>query len=68
MVVFLKTSEEATCQPSDTCDWSYTAIVPEVTTINHIWDTTSQKWQLVVQGTGFTGTIDTTEFSVGRMV
>jgi hypothetical protein len=24
MVVFLKTSEEATCEPSETCDWVYT--------------------------------------------
>ena len=68
MVVFLKTSEEASCQPSATCDWSYTSFVPEVTIVDPIWDTTSQKWQVVVQGTAFTGTIDTTEFSVGGKV
>lgn len=38
MIVFLKTSEEATCDPKETCEWTYTAKVPTVTSINTIWD------------------------------
>lgn len=30
MIVFLKTSEEATCVPNDTCGWNYTADIPTV--------------------------------------
>jgi hypothetical protein len=64
MIVFLKTSEEALCVPNNTCEWTYTSSIPEVTNIATQWDATSQKYQVVVTGTGFTGTTDTTELFV----
>jgi hypothetical protein len=30
MIVFLKTSEEATCVPNDTCAWTYSSAIPTV--------------------------------------
>jgi len=61
MLVFLKTSEEASCVPNDTCDWMYTSNIPELTNITTNWDTASAKWQVIVNGTGFTGDASTTE-------
>ena len=67
MLVFLKTSEEATCVPNDTCAWTYTARIPEVTNITTEWDDRAEKYHVVVTGTGFTGTVDTTSlFSEGK--
>lgn len=60
MLVFLKTSEEATCIPSDTCAWTYTSAIPTVRNISTNWNTTSKKWQVIVNGTDWSGSADTT--------
>jgi hypothetical protein len=44
MLVFLKTSEEATCVPNNVCDWSVTANIPEVTNITTFWDNSTNKY------------------------
>lgn len=64
VITFLKTSEEALCVPNATCAWTYTSTVPEVTGFRTQWDSSSQYWTVVVTGTGFTGTTDTTELNV----
>ena len=68
MVVYLKVSEEAKCEPKEKCDWTYTGFIPEITAVETVWDSTSQKYQVIVNGTGFTGTANTTEFSVNGKV
>jgi hypothetical protein len=64
MLVFLKTSEEAVCVPNDTCAWEYTSTIPEVTSMDTEWDSNNHYWTVVVAGTGFSGTLDTTELNV----
>jgi UDP-N-acetylenolpyruvoylglucosamine reductase len=44
MVTFLKTSEEATCVPSDACDWTYTSSIPEVIYMGASYNTTHNYW------------------------
>lgn len=60
MLVFLKTSEEATCVPNDTCAWTYTSTIPEVKNISAQWDNATQKYHVIVNGTGWTGDASTT--------
>lgn len=64
VITFLKTSEEAVCVPDDACNWVYVADVPEVTNIDTQWDSRNNYWTVVVTGTGFTGTPETTELNV----
>jgi hypothetical protein len=61
LVVFLKTSEEATCE-DDTCDWYYTADLPVVENVTTEFDTTSLEWTVKVTGTDFTGSTSDLEF------
>jgi len=56
MVVFLKVSEEATCDTANVCNYVYTDTLPEVTAISTIFDSSSLEWTIKVEGTGFTGT------------
>jgi hypothetical protein len=62
MVVFLKTSEEATCDPSSTCDWYYTASLPVIENVTTSFDNTTMAWSVHVTGTGFTGSAADVEF------
>jgi len=65
LIVFLKTSEEAVCQPDNApCQFNYVANIPEVTDMVTEWDETNLYWTVVVTGTGFTGTPATTELNV----
>lgn len=65
LIVFLKTSEEAVCQPDNApCQFNYVATIPEVTDMTTEWDATNLYWTVVVTGTGFTGTPATTELNV----
>lgn len=58
MVVFLKTSEEATCDTANVCNYLYTDDLPQVTGISSEFDTISLQWVIKVEGTGFTGATD----------
>jgi hypothetical protein len=62
MVVFLKTSEEATCE-SAVCKFTYTGAVnlPTIETAVASFDTTSLEWIVTVTGTAFSGDTTTTE-------
>ena len=64
VVVFLKTSEEATCEGT-TCEFSYTDTLPTISSVTPTYDTTNNKWTLVVSGTGFTGDASSTTLIVG---
>lgn len=52
MVVFLKTSEEATCD-SDVCQWFYTSQIPILESITTAFDTSTLEWTVTVTGTDF---------------
>lgn len=64
MVVFLKTSEEAKCEPEDTCKWEYTSQVPEVKDIAVKWDKQKLYYYVEVTGTDFSGSKETTDFFI----
>lgn len=64
LITFLKTSEEAVCVPDDACNWNYAANIPEVTNMTTQWDGTNNYWTVVVTGSGFTGTPETTELNI----
>jgi hypothetical protein len=51
MIVFLKTSEESTCDEVNVCNWKYTDTLPEVTEMSIEFDDTAEKWQVKVVGT-----------------
>jgi hypothetical protein len=60
MVVFLKTSEEATCDPA-VCALYYTGNIPILENVTASFDTTSLEWIVTVTGTDFSGDTSTTE-------
>jgi len=64
MITFLKTSEEALCTPNNTCEWTYTSNIPTVTNMNAYYNTTHNYWYVKVNGTNFTGTVQTTRLDV----
>jgi len=51
MITFLKTSEEATCVPNDTCSWTYTNNIPTVTNLSAYYNTSHNFWAVRVDGT-----------------
>jgi hypothetical protein len=55
MVVFLKTSEEAKCDPKTNCEYTWTSTLPELTRVDLHWDETDYEWQIRATGTNFTG-------------
>jgi hypothetical protein len=61
MVVFLKTSEEATCD-SSVCAWTYTASLPVIENVTTSFDNSTLAWTVNVTGTGLTGTTSDVEF------
>lgn len=64
LLVFQKVSEEAACVPNETCTWTYSSQIPTVTDMTTQWDETNQYWTVVVDGTDFSGTKDTTDLFV----
>ena len=60
MVVFLKTSEEATCE-TEVCKFTYTGSIPILETAVASFDTTSLEWIVTVTGLDFSGDTSTTE-------
>ena len=64
MIVFLKTSEEAICDPSSKCEYTWTSSLPVVNSAAVEFDTTGYQWQLKVYGTGFTGDTSTVSFLI----
>lgn len=55
MVVFLKTSEEATCDTANVCNYLYSDSIPQVTNISTTFDSATLQWVVKVEGNGFTG-------------
>jgi hypothetical protein len=64
MVVFLKTSEEATCDPTSKCEFTWTSSLPVITSAAVEFDTSSYQWQLKVSGAGFTGDTSSVELLI----
>jgi hypothetical protein len=67
MIVFLKTSEEAVCDPLSKCEFTWTNTLPTITATNLDWNTASNQWNLRVTGTGFTGDETTTELIIDNV-
>lgn len=69
LIVFLKTSEEASCVNTAACEWTWTDTLPEVTTMSVAFDATlgAEGWDVVLVGTGFTGDAATVKFEVGGL-
>jgi hypothetical protein len=67
MVVFLKTSEEAVCDPLSKCKFIWNAFVPEVTAFELQFDESTYQWQLKATGTDFTGDSSTTELQIASV-
>lgn len=61
MVVFLKTSEEATCD-SSVCAWTYTSALPVIENVTTSFDNSTLAWTVNVTGTDFTGATSDVEF------
>ena len=59
--MFLKTSEEATCD-SAVCSWYYTANLPVVENVTTEFDNSTLDWKVKVTGTGFIGATSDVEF------
>jgi hypothetical protein len=66
MVVFLKTSEEATCDPA-VCAFTYTGQIPVIENITASFDETSLAWIVTVTGTDFSGDETTTELQISNV-
>ena len=64
MVVFLKTSEEASCLDNLECKFTFTNLLPNVTAVTSEWDSASSAWTVKLSGTGFTGNATTSMLSV----
>jgi hypothetical protein len=66
VIVFLKTSEEATC-PAEVCKktFVYTSAVPTITSAGVLYEAASKSWKLEARGTGFTGDANSVKLMVG---
>ena len=53
VLVFTKTSEEAVCDPINTCKFSYTEPTHTVSQIESVFDDKKLETQIVVSGSGF---------------
>jgi hypothetical protein len=60
----LKTYEEANCTVAGGCSFTFTSTLPEITAVSPVFDNSLKAWTVEVSGTGFTGTVATTEFLV----
>ena len=63
--MFLKLSEEASCE-SSVCSatWTYTDTIPTVTSVSAAYDSSENDWVVTVDGTDFTGSTSTTIYAV----
>jgi hypothetical protein len=64
IVVFLKASEEAVCDPSSKCDYTWTSDIPILETSVLSFDVSSNEWLLTVTGTDFTGDTSSVELFI----
>ena len=67
MVVFLKTSEEATCEPKSKCVFTWEHYVPELTGVSLDFDQAALEWVFTATGTLFSGDTSTTDLQIGTV-
>jgi hypothetical protein len=65
LVVFLKASEEADCDYTNTCVVTLTDTLPSLTSVTASYDSASTSHQLTVSGTDFTGDTSSTYIEIG---
>lgn len=46
LIVFLKTSEEAVCDPTENCDYTYTSVIPQITETSLVFDDVNGVWMV----------------------
>ena len=61
MIAFLKTYEEANCTDSANCLFTFTDSLPEVTSMDAVFEPTMMSWTIKLTGTSFTGDSSNTE-------
>jgi hypothetical protein len=64
LIVFLRTSEEATCQLTDCMITIIDTGLPTVSSMSAYWDDVTQKHLISIQGTDFTADASYTEFKI----
>lgn len=67
VAVFLKTSEEAVCEPKSKCKWTWITEIPVIEAAVTFYDEALNEWQIHVNGTDFTGDNDSTQLMVGGL-
>jgi hypothetical protein len=66
LIVFLKTSEEAVCEPKAKCVFTWNSFIPEIQGVELIFNNADNVWQLKVTGIDFSGDTTTTELMIGN--
>jgi hypothetical protein len=64
MIVFLKVSEEAVCEPRSICQFTWTSYIPTVASVELQYDAVGNQWQLKATGTDFTGDTSSVELYI----
>lgn len=67
MVVFLKTSEEAVCEPRSKCVFTWNSWVPQLASVDLQFENSTSQWQLKVTGTGLTGDTKSVELYIANV-
>jgi len=67
MVVFLKTSEEAVCEPKENCKFEWNSFIPEITETSLDFDVAALEWVFKATGIDFSGDTSTTDLQIGTM-
>lgn len=67
MIVFLKTSEEAKCEPLSKCKYTWNTFIPEIQEFSVFFDESTYEWMLKATGTAFSGDTTTTEMLIGGL-
>jgi len=68
LLVFLKVSEEAQCNPRSKCEWTWTSnSIANVTAAEVVFDSTDYEWQLKLNGSDFTGDTSSVELFISNV-
>jgi hypothetical protein len=67
MIVFLKTSEEAKCEPLSKCKYTWNFFIPDIHEFSVFFDESTYEWMLKATGETFSGDTTTTEMLIGGL-
>jgi hypothetical protein len=66
MIVFLKTSEEAVCEPKANCVFTWNSFLPELHVVELNFNEADYVWQIRATGIDFSGDTSTTELMIAN--